>query len=71
MNFKSLGIESRGSLLNIDSFKWRDIKSADVLDAFVNKLDFNKFDEVYANGDKHLDKVKLIKQALKRLMFNE
>ncbi|MEA1982007.1 MAG: site-specific DNA-methyltransferase, partial [Campylobacterota bacterium] len=50
---------------------WRDNKSSDELDSFVKDIDFDAFDEVYVNGDSHLEKVKLIEQEFKKLMFGE
>jgi len=41
------------------------------LDAFVKKISLDEFDEVYVNGDNHLEKTKLIEEAFKKLMFDE
>ena len=35
------------------------------LDAFVKKINLNEFDEVYINGDNHLENIKLIEEAFK------
>ncbi|MCH9739985.1 MAG: site-specific DNA-methyltransferase, partial [Epsilonproteobacteria bacterium] len=49
---------------------WRDNKTNDELNVFVEALDLDKFDEVYVNGDNNLG-FSLIEEAFKRLMFNE
>ena len=50
---------------------WRDNKTSDDLDAFVKKISLDEFDEVYVNGDNHLEKAKLIEEEFKKLMFDE
>ncbi|MEA1955908.1 MAG: site-specific DNA-methyltransferase [Campylobacterota bacterium] len=50
---------------------WRDDKTNEELDSFVKSIDFEKFDEVYINGDTNLENVKLIEDEFKKLMFNE
>ena len=37
----------------------------------LNEIDFDNFDEIYINGNNNLEKVKLIEQEFKRLMFDE
>ena len=50
---------------------WRDNKTNDELDEFVKGMELEEFDEVYVNGDNNLEKVILIEQEFKRLMFGE
>ena len=47
---------------------WREDKTSEELDKFVEEIELNSFDEVYLNGDSNLENVKLIEQEFKRLM---
>ena len=66
-----LRIESKNLKESKILILWRDDKTNDELNDFVKEIDLDSFDEVYVNGDNHLEKAKLIEEEFKKLMFDE